>query len=64
MPRVKPKVGPLGLALTAWDIWRRLPPRQRKQILNIARRHGPRVAARVLHAAQAARAARAANRRR
>ncbi len=64
MPRVKSKVGPLGLALTAWDIWRRLPPRQRKQILNIARKHGPRVAARVLHAAQNARAARAANRRR
>ncbi|TML29214.1 MAG: hypothetical protein E6G26_04175 [Actinobacteria bacterium] len=64
MPRLKPKVGPLGLALTAWDIWRRLPPRQRKQILNIARKHGPRVAARVLRAAQTARAARAANRRR
>ena len=64
MPRLKPRVGPLGLALTAWDIWRRLPPRQRKQILNIARKHGPRVAARVLRAAQTARAARAANRRR
>jgi hypothetical protein len=64
VPRLKPKVGPLGLALTAWDIWRRLPPRQRKQILNIARKHGPRVAARVLRAAQTARAARAANRRR
>lgn len=64
MPRLKPRVGPLGLALTAWDIWRRLPPRQRKQILNIARKHGPRVAARVLRAAQTARAARAASRRR
>jgi len=64
VPRLKPRVGPLGLALTAWDIWRRLPPRQRKQILNIARKHGPRVAARVLRAAQTARAARAANRRR
>ena len=51
MPRLTPRVGPLGLALAAWDIWRRLPPRQRKQILNIARKHGPRVAARVLRAA-------------
>ena len=63
MARVKPKVGPIGIALTAWDIWRRLPPRQRKQILNIARKHGPRVAARVLRAAQHARAVRAENRR-
>jgi hypothetical protein len=62
--RLKPKIGPLGLALTAWDIWRRLPPRQRKQILNIARKHGPKVAARVLRAAGRAREARAANRRR
>ena len=62
--RLTPKVGPLGLALTAWDIWRRLPPRQRKQVLNIARKHGPRVAARVMRAAANARAARAAARRR
>jgi hypothetical protein len=42
--------GAVGLVLTAWDLWRRLPPRQRKQLLNLARRHGPRVAARVLEA--------------
>jgi hypothetical protein len=64
VPRLRPKVGPIGIALTAWDIWRRLPPRQRKQILNIARKHGPRVAARVLRAAQSARATRAASKRR
>jgi hypothetical protein len=63
VPR-RPKAKPLAIALTAWDIWRRLPPRQRKQVLNIARRHGPRVAARVLRAAQSARAGRAADRRR
>ena len=64
MPRLKKRFGPIGIALTAWDIWRRLPPRQRKQILNIARKHGPRMAARVLRAAQSARAARSASRRR
>jgi hypothetical protein len=58
MPRLVRRVGPVGLALTAWDIWRRLPPRQRKQIINIARRHGPKVAARVLRAGARARAAR------
>ena len=51
------RFGPVGLALTAWDIWRRLPPRQRKQIVNIARKHGPKVAARVLQARSRARAA-------
>ena len=44
------RAGPIGLALTAWDLWRRLPPRQRKQLLNLARKHGPKVAARVLQA--------------
>jgi len=52
------RAGPLGLALTAWDLWRRLPPRQRKQIMNIARKHGPKVASRVLQARSRARATR------
>ena len=51
-PRV---LGPIGIALTAWDIWRRLPPRQRKQLINIARKLGPRVAARVMEARARAR---------
>jgi hypothetical protein len=38
------------MALTAWDIWRRLPPRQRKQILDLARKHGPKVAAAAMQA--------------
>jgi hypothetical protein len=49
------RLGPLGLALTAYDIWRRLPPKQRKQLLAIAREHGPRVAARVMQARRARR---------
>ncbi len=52
MPRLNPlrRVGPLGIALTAYDIWRRLPPKQRQQLMQIAREHGPRVAARVMEA--------------
>jgi hypothetical protein len=42
--------GPLGLALTAWDIWRRLPPQQRQQVLQLARTYGPKVAARAVRA--------------
>jgi hypothetical protein len=57
-PRLTRRLGPVGLALTAWDIWRRLPPRQRKQILNVARKHGPKVASRVLKASARARSRR------
>ena len=52
--RLTRRYGPVGIALTAWDVWRRLPPRQRKQVLNIARVYGPRVAARVMQARAAA----------
>jgi hypothetical protein len=45
------RAGPIGLALTAYDIWRRLPPKQRRQILDATRKHGPRVAARVMNGA-------------
>jgi uncharacterized protein YaaW (UPF0174 family) len=38
------KLGPVGVALTAWDLWRRLPPEYRKQILAATRTHGPRLA--------------------
>jgi hypothetical protein len=35
---------PVALLLTAWDIWRRLPPTQRRMIMDQARKHGPRLA--------------------
>jgi hypothetical protein len=47
------RAGPVGVALTAWDIWRRLPPRQRKQVVALARKHGPRVAGHLLRAGAA-----------
>jgi hypothetical protein len=46
------RAGPLGLALTAYDIWRRLPKKQRRQILDATRKHGPRVAAKVMNGAR------------
>jgi hypothetical protein len=39
------KLGPVGIALAAWDIWRRLPPEYRRQIMVATRKHGPRLAA-------------------
>jgi hypothetical protein len=47
MPRVRPP-GPIGLALTALEVWRRLPPRQRRQILDATRKQAPRAAAAAL----------------
>ena len=48
MPRVRPS--PLGVALTAFEIWRRLPPSQRRMVLNATRTHGPRFVAAFLAA--------------
>jgi hypothetical protein len=47
VPRLLP-TSPIGLALTAFHLWRRLPPAQRRQVMNMARVHGPKVAAAVL----------------
>jgi hypothetical protein len=42
------RAGAVGLALTAWDIWRRIPPAQRRMIMRQARKHGPVVARRAM----------------
>ena len=42
--RIPGRAGPLGLALTAYELWRRLPPKQRKQALSALRKHGPKLA--------------------
>jgi hypothetical protein len=55
VPRPYRSIGPIGIALTAWDVWRRLPPKQRKQMIDLARKHGPAVAARAMRAQAALR---------
>jgi hypothetical protein len=52
------RAGPLGLALTAYDLYRRLPPKQRKQVLDLARKHGPKVASNALRVYSRARSRR------
>ncbi len=42
-----------AVAVAAWDVWRRLPPRQRKQALGLARKHGPKVAKAIVNARRA-----------
>jgi hypothetical protein len=46
--------GPIGAALTAVDLWRRLSPRQRRLIVRQVQRYGPLVAAQTLRSARAA----------
>jgi len=38
------RLGPVGVVLTAWDIWRRIPKRHRRRIAQEARKHAPTVA--------------------
>ncbi len=40
----KLRPGPIGLGLALYDVWRRLTPKQRRQLLALAREHGPKVA--------------------
>jgi hypothetical protein len=40
--------GPIGVALTAYELWRRLPPKQRKRLLRVTRTHAPKLAAALL----------------
>ena len=55
MARVKltRRFGAVGTALTIYDIWRRLPPRQRRWVATQARKHGPRLAKQALKAQRA-----------
>jgi hypothetical protein len=55
--RLTGRAGPIGLALTAYELWRRLPPKQRKQVLKALRTHGPKAASKLIERGRAARAA-------
>ncbi|HXY80944.1 MAG TPA: hypothetical protein VEH55_06205 [Gaiellaceae bacterium] len=39
----KLRPGPIGAAIALVDVWRRLTPAQRAQLVRLARRHGPTV---------------------
>ncbi|MDX6481444.1 MAG: hypothetical protein QOG85_1954 [Gaiellaceae bacterium] len=50
MAKLKLRPGVWALAVAAWDVWKRLPPKQRKQALSLARKHGPKVAKTIVKA--------------
>jgi hypothetical protein len=51
MPPLIPK-NPVAAGLFAYTMWRKLPPAQRRMLLQAARTHGPRVAAAAAAAAK------------
>jgi hypothetical protein len=42
------RTGTIGLALTAWDIWRRIPKQHRRVIIRQGRKYGPILAAKLI----------------
>lgn len=40
--RVARRLGPLGVALTIYDVWTRLPKKDRERLIALARKHGTR----------------------
>ena len=48
-----PPLGPVGVALTAYDLWRRLPERQRRQLLELGKKHGARAGRALIREASA-----------
>ena len=47
--------GPGGVAITLFDLWRRLPPKQRKLAVQLARKHGPKAAKKLMQVQRARR---------
>ena len=43
----------IGVALMVIDLWRRLPPKRRRKLLGLARKHGPKVARKAYRARRA-----------
>ena len=44
MARLGRSAGVWGAAIALWKLWKRIPAKQRKQLLKHARKHGPRLA--------------------
>jgi hypothetical protein len=54
MPKLSRRAGPFGLALSAYDVWKKLPPERRNKIVAQVRKHGPKVAKEAASVARAA----------
>ena len=61
-PLLRVPKSPMAVAWVLYGTWRRLPPAQRRQLLEAARTHGPRVASAAAAAATATAKAKVAKR--
>jgi hypothetical protein len=55
MAKLARRTGALGIAFGAYDLWKRMSPKQRKVVIQQARKYGPKVAESVAKAAKARR---------
>ena len=55
MAKLAGRTGALGLAFGAYDLWKRMSPKQRKVVIQQARKYGPKVAQRATKLAKARR---------
>ncbi len=44
MPKLLKRPGAVGLAVAAYELWKKLPPDQRRAVASHVRKHGPKVA--------------------
>ena len=63
LPLLRVPKGPAAVAWMLYGTWQKLPPAQRRQLLEAARRHGPRVASAAAAAATATARAQLAGRK-
>ena len=54
MPKLLRRAGAFGLVLSAYDVWKKLPPERRNKIVADIRKHGPKVAKDAASVARAA----------
>ena len=52
----KLRPGPVGVAIAMYNVWKRLSPKQRKLVVQLARKHGPKAAKKVMQYQRARRA--------
>ena len=43
-----------AVAVAVYDVWRRLPKKQQKQAIGLARKHGPKIAKHIVNARRSA----------
>jgi len=54
MPKLPRGAGPFGLAISAYDVWKRLSPKQKALLVKQVKQHGPKIAGQAFRSARTA----------